>query len=107
MSDDDELTEHKRKLRIQIEKRNEAYRNLFRTKNISKTRLDTARKRVLKDLDDIIGAKTHFPDEKGHYCEIRAALEEGNRKCAIEMKQFIYSTPTTGTEKKEPNVKRA
>ena len=106
MSTKEDLTEHQKKLQRTEENLNQAYRGLFKLVGISKTRLASARKLVLNDLDEILRAKTHFPDEKGHYCPVRAAIEEGSRKMARDMIDRIQSKPMVGFTKDKPNVTR-
>ncbi len=102
-----ELTDHQKKLQIENEKLNQAYRDLFKVKGISKTRLEAARKRVLKDLEDIVFQQTHYPDEKGHYCPYKAAIEDGGRRMAKDMRKRIFSSPREDLNQKKPKVNKA
>jgi len=82
------------------ERLNRAWRNLFKAKG---TTLESARKRVLKDLDDIEKAASWLPNKEGTYCNTRGWINEGGRKLAKDIVKKIESKPNTG-EKNKPTV---
>jgi hypothetical protein len=86
------------------ERLNGAYRDLFKLKNISKVKLESARKIVLEDLDAILRAKTWFPDKNGHYDPYRAAKEEGGRMMSKDLLDKINSKPNEELRKKDKKV---
>ena len=84
---------------------NAGYRDLFSLKGISKVMLAGARTIVLEDLENILRAKTWFPDKNGHYDPYRAAKEEGMRMCARDLLDKISSKPKEKLRGKDKPVK--
>lgn len=82
-----------------------AYITLFKTAKVSQKQLESARNRVLKDFDDILRARVHLPDDKGHYDPIRAAIEDGGRKRIVDMLHRIYHKFDEESQKTKPTVK--
>jgi hypothetical protein len=83
-----------------------AYITLFKTPKITAAQLNTARKRVLKDFDDILRARVHLPDERGHYDPIRAAIEDGGRKRIVDIIQRINKSFDEEDVKQKPTVNK-
>lgn len=83
-----------------------AYIVLFKNEKATKDQINKARKRVLKDFEDILRARVHLPDEQGHYDPIRAAIEDGGRKRIVEILQRIYHTFDEESQKTKPKVNK-
>lgn len=99
-----ELTEHQRKAEQATEKLNSAYRTVFVTEKPSYTALKAARKRVMQDLDDVVYQQNYRADKDGKYCPYRAAIEDGFRRMAKDIRKRISSKSMEGLGKKQPKV---
>jgi len=82
-----------------------AYITLFKNDKATKEQIKQARKRVLRDFDDILRARVHLPDENGHYDPIRAAIEDGGRKRVVDILQRIHHKFDEESQKTKPTVK--
>jgi hypothetical protein len=86
--------------------RDRAYITLFKAPKPTQAQITSARKRVLKDFDDILRARIHLPDEKGHYDPIRAAIEDGGRKLIVNILSSINRSFDEEDAKHKPTVKK-
>jgi hypothetical protein len=86
--------------------RDRAYITLFKTPKVTQAQLNKARERVLKDFDDILRARIHLPDEKGHYDPIRAAIEDGGRKLIVNILSSINRKFDKDDAKPKPKTKK-
>ena len=83
-----------------------AYITLFLTPKPTQAQIAAARKRLLRDFDDVLRARVHLPDERGHYDPIRAAIEDGGRKRIVDMLQRIHYKFDKEDAKGKPTVNK-
>lgn len=80
----------------QEEKLNRAFRIVFNEGECSKAALDPARKLVKGWLDAEEKGVSFVPDTQGHYCPVRAAINDGGRKLVNQIKKKFNSKAKTG-----------